>query len=413
MKIQLKSILSSNLLALVIGALILSSCTKDTNNIVENTYLVDFESKYSLQTSFIKNLLNGVMTDYPEVIELINNTNYDVEIYSIEYKTTYNGKEIIASGLICMPVAAENFPILSFQNGTNTSHANAPSINITNPLFAMLQSLAGNGYIILIPDYIGFGSSEDILHPYYVKTTTNSAVIDMMYAAQEFIDKYSTGANYNDKYFLMGYSQGGWATLAALEEIEANHASEFEVEATSCGAGAYDLMEVSDYIFHLDTFPSPLYLPYYIYSHQQYGSLDDPLTKFFQEPYASRIPDLFDGSHSNANINSQLTNKVSSLLLTDLIENFSSSPDYEALRSDLKVNTIEAWAASSLLQFYHGTADMNVSPSESQNIYSGFIDLGLGSSVQLIEMDGKNHETGLLPWGINTFIWFNEIKTSY
>ena len=271
MKIKLRSLIGSNLLVLLTGVLILSSCTKDTNNTVETNYLLDYKKEYAMQTSFIINLLNGVATENPEAIELINKTNYDVEVYSIEYKTTYHEEEIIASGLICVPTASEGFPILSFQNGTNTSHANAPSVNISNPMFALLQSLAGNGYIILIPDYIGFGSSEDILHPYYVKTSTNSAVVDMIYAAREFIDNYSSAANYNDQYFLMGYSQGGWATLAALEEIEANHASEFEVEATSCGAGAYDLINVADYIIHLDTFPSPLYLPYYIYSHQQYG----------------------------------------------------------------------------------------------------------------------------------------------
>lgn len=412
MKITFKSLISSHLLVLLTGVLILSSCTKDTNTPV-TTYLLDFKKEYSLQTSFIINLLNEVATDNPEVIELINNTNYDVEVYSIKYKTTYHEEEIVASGLICVPVAPEGFPIISFQNGTNTSHANAPSVNRTNPLFALLESLSGNGYIILIPDYLGFGSSENILHPYYVKTSTNSAVVDMMYAAREFIDYYSSGANYNNQYFLMGYSQGGWATLAALEEIEANHASVFDIEATSCGAGAYDLINVADYIIHLDTFPSPLYLPYYIYSHQQYGSLDDPLVNFFQEPYASRIPELFDGSHNNSYINSQLTDTVPQLLVPEFVENFLVNSEYEALRLDLATNTVEAWTASSLIQFHHGTADLNVPISESQNIYADFIDLGLESSVQLIEMEGKNHETGILPWGINTFIWFNELKEDY
>lgn len=410
---QFRSLIIRNFIGLVTIVFVLSSCTKDPDSSTENTHLVSFERKYSLQTSFIINLLKGVNSDDPEVEKLINNIKYDVEILSIEYRTTYNEEEIIASGLICMPVAPEGFPILSFQNGTNALHTNAPSINLSNSMFVLLQSLAGNGYIILIPDYIGFGSSEDILHPYYVKTTTNSAVVDMMYAAQEFVDYHSTGANYNDQYFLMGYSQGGWATLAALEEIEANHKNRFDIIATSCGAGAYDLMHVSDHIIHLDVFPSPMYLPYYIYSHQQYGSLDEPLVNFFQEPYASMIPDLFDGSNSNPYINNQLPDTVSQLLVPEFIENFNSDANYEALRLDLEINSVKAWQTGSLIRFYHGTADLNVPFSESQNIYNDFIDLDLNSSIQLIEMEDLNHESGVLPWGISTFIWFNEVKENY
>jgi pimeloyl-ACP methyl ester carboxylesterase len=393
--------------------LVIASCDKDSDNSIEYDHLISFEKKYTLQIPLIISILNDVANDHPEIFELADSTNYEVDVYSISYKTSYKEEEIIASGLICLPSAFEGFPILSFQNGTNTSHMNAPSINLSNPMFLLLQCLAGNGYIILVPDYIGFGISSDKLHPYYVKPSTNSAVVDMMYAAQEFIENYSSGANYNDQFFLMGYSQGGWATLSALEEIEANHSTAFEIHATSCGAGAYDLLEVSDYIIHLDTFPSPLYLPYYIYSHQQYGTLTDSLNTFFREPYSSIIPELFSGVYSNSYINKQLTDTVSQLLSQEFIEGLSNDQDYESLRSDLAANTVKAWSASSLIRFYHGTADMNVPPSESQNIYSGFIELGLESSVELFEMEDKNHETGALPWGIETIIWFNEIKASY
>ena len=44
-----------------------------------------------------------------------------------------------------------------------------------------------------------------------------------------------------DEYYLMGYSQGGWATLALLEALEKNYSSDFTVKAASGGAGPYDL----------------------------------------------------------------------------------------------------------------------------------------------------------------------------
>ncbi|MGD2035803.1 MAG: lipase family protein, partial [Bacteroidales bacterium] len=341
--------MQNKLLLPVVILILVLSCSKDPDP-VEHDFLVDFEKKNSLQTSFIINILNGISTEYPGVMQLIEQKEYGVDVYRITYNTHYNGNEITASGLLCLPTAAESFPIISFQNGTNTSHHDAPSNDWFNPMFLLLQSLAGNGYIILIPDYFGFGASEDILHPYYVKTTTNAAIIDMIYAAKEFIDYYSGAASYNEDIFLMGYSQGGWATLAALEEIESNYSSEFHVPAISCGAGAYDLINVAGYILEQDTFPSPLYLPYYVYSHQQYGTLDYSLEMFFQEPYRSRIPELFTGSFSNSYINSQLNDSVALLLVPEFIDNFSDGPEYEALRSDLKTNSVEAWVTGSLIR---------------------------------------------------------------
>jgi dienelactone hydrolase len=80
--------------------------------------------------------------------------------------------------------------------------------------------MASNGYIVCIPDYTGFGASEDIMHPYYHKASSNSAVIDMLHALGEMARKTDILPSQSGHYYLMGYSQGGWATLAAMEEIE-------------------------------------------------------------------------------------------------------------------------------------------------------------------------------------------------
>jgi hypothetical protein len=163
-----------------------------------------------------------------------------------------------------------------------------------------------------------------------------------------------------------------------------------------------------------NTYPGPLYLPYYIYSHQQYGILNDPLQKFFQEPYASLIPELFNGSYTSEQVNYQLTDTIPKLLTANLIENFNTSDDYYELRSDLVSNSIDAWQESSLLRFYHGNADDNVPVEQSETIYNNFISMGIDpAAIEYIEMDSLNHETALLPWGISTISWFNQLKSVY
>ena len=52
-------------------------------------------------------------------------------------------------------------------------------------------------------------------------------------------------------------------------------------------------------------------------------ALTDPLDKFFNEPYAGSIPELFNGTYSNMQVNADLNDTISRLLTPDLIENFS------------------------------------------------------------------------------------------
>lgn len=405
----------SRLLILIVLAsfFIFQACKKDSENPETfYRYLNSFEKVSSLSQTFITTIYRFQSVQYPEISELMENTDYNVDVYRITYKTTYRDSDIIASGIVCIPDAPEAFPIISFQNGTNSAHENAPSVAVSNSYFTLLQSLSGNGYIVLIPDYIGFGSSEEIVHPYYHTETNNKAVVDMMYATKELFEYYEGSAIYNETCFLMGYSQGGWATLSLLKEIESNPNIDFSVMATSCGAGAYDLIQIADEILQKDTFSGPIYLPYYIYSHQQYGSIHDPLQKFFQEPYSSDIPTLFNGEYTNSEVNEMLTPVIADLMTSELVNNYLLLESYHELRIDLTLNSVEAWNVHSLLHFYHGNADNTIPYNQSQTIYNDFLSLGIDAErIRLIEMDGMDHNEGILPWGISSIIWFNQLKS--
>ncbi|MBN2348486.1 MAG: alpha/beta hydrolase [Bacteroidales bacterium] len=388
-----------------------TSCEKEKeNNEFENfTVLTDYSYINSYTSSSIKLLLSTAAIQYPEMGQLVTGTKYDIDIYSLEYKTSYKNSEITGSGLLCVPNAEGEFPLLSFQNGTNTKHANAPTENPGDTLYLLLELLSGNGYIIFIPDYIGFGTSADVLHPYYQRETNNAAIIDMLNAGKEFLTLSNIQANTNNDLFVMGYSQGGWATLSVLDEIENNINTNFNVVAASCGAGAYNLRATSDYILSQETFPGPLYLPYYIESHRRYGSISEPLQTYFKEPYASRIPGLFDGLHSNSEVNAQLSETVDELVTDDLLNNLNTGAGFLSLRNELIASSVEAWSTSTFLRFYHGTADLNVPPSESQNIYDDF-KAASSSHVEIFQLPSLTHETALIPWGIKSFIWFNGLK---
>jgi hypothetical protein len=392
-------------------SLLISGCHKESSSPNENKYLVDFkqENVFLLQT--INALFGPLETEYPEAAGIKQHASYSVQVFSITYTTHYKGNEIHASGLACIPLADGKFPVISFQNGTNTLHANAPTEKPLDFNYLLLEAMASNGYIVLIPDYIGFGASSDLLHPYYQKESTCSAVIDIIHACGELVNNKTILAKENDTFYLMGYSQGGWATLAVLEQLEKGGQDDISVSAASCGAGAYDLTLMSDYVLRQDTFPGPLYLPYFIYSETVYGSLTDPLDKYFNEPYADNIPQLFDGSHSNDQINESLNDTISRLVTPDLIENFSQGSDFQNLRDVLAENSVSGWPVNSMLRFYHGTSDINVPPAQSQQIYDSFISAGADPArVAHFDLEGMTHDMGVIPWGIITINWFNELE---
>lgn len=389
------------------------SCQRESENSIVNDYLIDFELSGAYPVTAIKLALTTQLIAYPDLDDIIDNANYGVQVYKVHYKTHYKDSVVTASGLVCLPMGDKAFPVISFQNGTNTNHDNAPSVNPENSLYMMMEYMASNGYVVLMTDYIGFGSTSAILHPYYHKVSTNNAVIDLIHAFNEMSETDAILASDNNTLYLMGYSQGGWATMSALYAIEQEDALDMNVIAASCGAGAYNLMSVTNYILDLETFPGPLYLPYFIYSHMDYGALSSSLGTFFKEPYVSRIPGLFDGTQTNDEVNEGLTDTIADLLTTNMLENFNSGPEFNELRQELIANSISGWNTAIPLNIYHGTSDTNVPPQQSLSIYNEFIDSGSSpNSVTHSPLDGLTHETGLLPWGISTINWFNSLETN-
>ena len=401
-----------DLLIFIILLICFTSCEKEKEE-EQQDHLVSSEIIDSITIDQAKVVFALVSSLYPEAQGMIDNAIYDIDVYKIVYKTTFNGSEMNASGIICVPDTSGDFPMLSFQNGTNTLHSNAPSVNSSNPSLKLLQSMGSLGYIILMTDYLGFGESTQILHPYYHRESNDDAVVDLIRACDEFLIMNEIMALDDGRLFLMGYSQGAWATLSALNALENDPSFSKEILAASCGAGAYDMIEVSKHIFQLDEYRAPYYLPYFIESHIRNGLLNESLQKYFNEPYASLIPGLFDGSKSGGAINGQLTDNVQLLVTTNLLENFETGTDFRSLREELSMNSVQAWSSNTRLMFFHGDADKDVPPFESYHIYDAFLQQGLTpSQLQLVTIDSLDHDTGLIPWGISTISWFNELILS-
>lgn len=397
---------------LLVVTTITISCEKDKEkpsyNYLENYQLINSYTPEQIQSIII---IGSIV--YPEIDTLLSTSAFGVDVYKINYKTTFKGEYIIASGIVSMPKVGEAFPILSFQNGTNTCHSNAPSENSSDQLFRLISITAGNGYIVAIPDYFGFGASEQILHPYHHRESNNRAVIDFILAIQELLDIKDISASANGELFLMGYSQGGWATLSVLDELEKSPVEGLTPAAVSIGAGAYDMYQMGNYIVNIDEYPNPFYLPYFIQSHISNGFMEGSLATYFNEPFATNIPGFFVGALCNPEMNEQFPTAMNDLLTAELVSDYESGNDFESLRQELTENSVPPWNVKTPLMIYHSMGDKSVPYFESVNLYNSLLNKGVASeNIKYILVDDLelDHSDAVVPWGVEALTWFGSIK---
>ncbi len=393
---------------------IVPSCSKDNTAepIVYTTY-VSHELLTSYSSAGTKTLFQIIQGTNPEVSNLIDKIQYDVSVYKVIYLTPFKGELIEASGLVCIPVTdGGDFSMISFQNGTNTAHDAAPTSDYTNILFKYLESSASLGYIMLIPDYIGFGSSKQFVHPYLHKESTTSSVENLIVAAGEMINSGIVSTTWDNEVYLMGYSQGGWATLATHKYLAQKEELTFDVKASSCGAGPYNLSTVQNFMFSGTTYTQPVYMAYTGISYKSLGLISNPITDYFNEPYATPLPSYFNGTKSNGQINSLLNDTVSVLVANSFITGINTDTLYHDFREAMNNNSVYGWNTTEPIQLYHGLADALVPPTTTIDVYQEFMDAGASENVTYIPFPDKNHTSVAIPMVINSLVWFNELENN-
>jgi len=386
-------------LVVLLLPLLMQSCSKDEPDpYADNTYLVSSSIDMMRTKDNMITLISWASLLYPELSGLADEIESGVNVYSIEYNTSFLGEDIVASGLVIIPSAPGDYPILSFQNGTNTLHSLAPTADPDYEPYQLLQCIASTGYVVVVADYLGFGVTDNMVHPYLHKESTVQTVIDMLYSVAEFDDDIAKDITISNDCYLLGYSQGGWATLALLEAMDSDYTSDFNVKATCCGAGPYDLGYFNEHVLGLTEYPMPVFLGYISNAYCEYDLYANSLADLFNDPYAGRIPGLYDGLNSSEAINSQLTVSISGLFNADYISGYASAPAYQGIRDALSANSIEGWDTSVPLLFVHGTADTYVFHALSANMHDEMIDAGSSpQSCLYVTLEGLNHSEGIIP----------------
>ena len=262
--------LISQLLTLLL-LLFLVACNNEETSWEEPTVEIGHLTSVIAESSYEKEELAAMVVDFVAdqginlPVDFVTLLMCDVEVAAIEYTTAgADGSLITASGVIAMPQGTTSYDhLVSIQHGT-LNMEEAPSQQLF--YYEMLPVI--RGHIIVMADYIGYGSSQtpDRQHPYLHNQLTGTACADMIEAAREYLQQKSLTET-SDAVELMGYSQGGQASMATLLELEKRGLAE-SVRAVYAGGGPYDLESILQTFLSYQDNPMPYartgYAPYLI-----------------------------------------------------------------------------------------------------------------------------------------------------
>ena len=390
----------------------LAACTNstDTPTPVANQFLVSSTEVAKLTKEQLTTQLSAFAGQLGGGVPLTAFIQNGCTQYRLTYKTKGpDGADITASGAVLVPTQTNGAPkagalsVLSIQHGTMFTETDAPSYFAPNTESTTVGILgAALGYLVVYPDYIGYGASKDVPHPYEVRTLTASASYDMLKAVQEFTKEKNI--DWTDrKLFLSGYSQGGGATMALQQKIEAEPTAAFALKAVSCGAGAYDKLNFTKFLLSSPSSGNPTSNSQYLWVMTTYNRIynaNRPISYFLKEPYASRVQTQGPLATIDVSFNQAVTDAFRNGVVNGTDTEFVNA---------LKDNDTYNFVPKTPTLLIYGTADTQVYPLNSINAFDAMKKAG-ATTVQLIPLEGQTHLSGISGYLTQTILYFQSIQ---
>lgn len=291
-------------------------------------------------------------------------TVYGYKGYKIPYTTTdEEGNSVKVSGLMVVPqglpaIVSDSLGLsmVSDGHGTIFAHVDAPTQkakkdNAPAGSPVILSSLFG--FVTLQADYIGFGNSKKHYHPFILKKSLANANVDFIHAAKLFAE--NNNINLNGQLFLTGYSEGGYTALASLQKIEAEGGLQVSVAAPM--AGPYTVGAMAKGVLSQPSLAVPSFMANFAYAYARAYSID--LVSVVNEPYASSLEKLLDGSLSREKIDAKLTHKTTGeggLFTSEFVQTFLTNSD-SWFQNASNINDLHHWVPRTAVRLIHCQGD--------------------------------------------------------
>lgn len=367
------------LVILLLGIGLFSSCEEENERhsaVYTESSLIKEVSKAQVKTLLEVNPLTNAMASKLPLT--------DVDVYRIVYTTeNYDGKEVKASGALLVPKIDMPLTLVSYQHGTIWKESDAPSEYDTGKEIKMLATpLASCGFAVVVPDYIGYGASKDLMHPYEHAQTLAKASYDMIQASKKFLAEKEVALN--GKMIITGYSEGGSATMALHKYIEENTSDVITMSAPASGVYNKSLSN-KQFVSTVGESITSRYFLWVVDCYKKVYNIDMPWDQIVNAPFNQLI-----SSMSNP---FELQNMKVSLepnkLLTPSFINAIKNESNEALENAIKDNNRWEWTPKFPMKIYYSAADDLASPANATTAIEYM--QSQGAPVQGVKFEGFDH----------------------
>lgn len=309
-----------------------------------------------------------------------------------------DGNPVLVSGKIIYPIGTEVKNYIIVSHYTIGSNAESPSES-----FSFEGLYATKGYAVIIADYVGYGITRDMIHPYLQADVCASNVIDLAIAASPFLKSRGIKPK-DDKVILLGYSQGGATTLHVQRLLETNPAyvGKFEIKKNYVGSGPYDIAKTYDYSVEKDETGIPCAIPMIIQGMSIGMAKPIEMSYFFREPLLSHYDEWLNSKKYTVSQISKLigSNKLSEILTPNGIDR--TKPETARFYQELVENSIPTYYHPEAPIFmFHSEDDQTVPFVNSQVMQRQFRDY-----CKDIEYDFGhygNHQKGAIKFILKVF----------
>lgn len=245
-------------------------------------------------------LLRSLLKRRDGLLNITGEPRCAIAIHSLRYQTVGGHGEPADAGAVIMapsgkdPVCNGPRPVMLYAHGTVLDKSFSMA-NLNGEARLVAAMFVAQGYIVVAPDYAGYGVSSLPYHPYLNAEQQAADMVDALRAARAAYGVL--GLQVSQRLFLTGYSQGGFVALATQRAIQQHHADEFKVTAAAGLSGPYALAQMADDIF--SGRPSKgvtSYLPLLTTSGQRAGAaLYAAPEDLYESRYAAGIEALLPG----------------------------------------------------------------------------------------------------------------------
>lgn len=321
------------------------------------------------------------------------------------YQSEYKGQSITLSGNMYVPKSKRCKGLIMACHYTYAALSESPS---QGPTLSAL--LATKGYAVIDADYVGFGVTYQMVHPYLDKAATGRAVADFGRLARPFLEANGYTFETNDIY-IFGYSQGGHAAVATQEFIEshADYLKDLPITRVLCGGGPYDPMVTYDVAKKTDVIGFPAVVPMFLQGTIYANDLNDkslsmPITEadFLSE---AMLKDdrykvwLNSKAYTMDQVNLLMKGigcgKFSTILRPEALE--EDYPQNKILFQKLKENATTNFCPVSPMFIFHSKGDDVVTFENAEILQKRFRELGADESkIEYDFADYGSHRSGLL-----------------